>query len=277
MAYAFMHIFLTAYTCFSKPPVNVHANKVKILLIGNSITEYNDMPQTLEKMLLEQNYYATVESVTQGGYRLSDHVQTQNYGMFGINAASDKQSTTIKKILSDKWNFIIFQEAPLLYLVPSASKDISEPATEKLSKYARMTKSKIALFQLYTLDEYPSKYYYNNVISPTKSDYCSDSFINSNQEFHCIEYICNKIAKENKLDVVKIGLAFELCKNKYKKIKLYDGTFHPSKEGSYLIACMLFSYITKINVNKLKYCANISQEEAQELRQIANSIRSYFN
>ena len=76
--------------------------------------------------------------------------------------------------------------------------------------------------------------------------------------------------------LVEIGMAFEKCKKDYPGIKLFfdESADHPSKQGAYLIACLFYRYISGQPVGAIKYHADISEQEAANLRKVADAMHT---
>ena len=83
------------------------------------------------------------------------------------------------------------------------------------------------------------------------------------------------MSKKINADIAEVGFAFELCAKNHPEINLYqEDSVHPSKEGSYLIACVFYKYITRKNVADVRYNADINSEEAEKIRKLVNLMSS---
>jgi hypothetical protein len=104
---------------------------------------------------------------------------------------------------------------------------------------------------------------------------CSKTFKNSSEEFQELKQEFDFMAKKLNAGLVKVGFAFEGFKKKYPNISVYtsDQNYHPSPQGSYLIACLFFKYITGENLKNVKYAAGLDEKEALLIRQFADTIK----
>jgi hypothetical protein len=102
---------------------------------------------------------------------------------------------------------------------------------------------------------------------------CSNNFNNSRDEFGEIRTEYDKMTKKLNADMVRVGYAFEAFKKKNKNINLYESDgLHPSRQGSYLIACLFFKYLTHRTLNNVKYAADLDTKQAKIIRKFANKI-----
>ena len=259
--------------------------KMDVLFVGNSLTYYHDMPRTVQRMIDEQHLQIKIDQSTFPGVSLSTHLMRINEGTSWRRTHDNELSPTVKKILCGHWDLIILQESPVTVLIPRSGKYNFEPALSKLDSIIKLKKSRTALYQPYALDEYPKHYCYPdaairmNMPDPgcqvgEKSRCCSDTFHNTTEEFEYMAKAFDTASKSINADVVRIGLAFEQCRTKYPHIPLYEskGDEHPSKEGSYLIACMFYKYITGQSLGKIKYSAQLNEGDAKNLRAVADGI-----
>ena len=81
------------------------------------------------------------------------------------------------------------------------------------------------------------------------------------------EYI--KAANENQILVIPVGLAFAKANEKFSKINLYTSdNRHPSKAGTYLGACVIFSALYKKSPENNPYHFGLEPEIAKNLQKL---------
>ena len=89
------------------------------------------------------------------------------------------------------------------------------------------------------------------------------------------EYI--KAANENKILVIPVGLAFAKANEKFSKINLYTSdNRHPSKAGTYLGACVIFSALYKKSPENNPYHFGLEPEIAKNLQKLAWEVTEKF-
>ena len=83
------------------------------------------------------------------------------------------------------------------------------------------------------------------------------------------------MARKLNIPVVKVGYAFELFKKSHSSIPVYESATndHPSEQGSYLIACLFYRFISGKSLKNVKYApTKIPGSEAKIIRAFADSI-----
>jgi hypothetical protein len=260
----------------------------RILFIGSY--QAPDMPQILQKMFDEQRLNIKVDQLNPFVMDLAMHATSVwnplTANSYSASLAEKNQTpTTIKKILSEKWDMVVLKEVTGNTLIPAISTYVSEPAIRILDSVVKRVNSKTVLFESHSDYYYPDQQCFPKgifsecskrfpiPIMQTKDNYCSDSFRNSKEEFHAIETSCNQLAKKIKAGIVRVGFVWELCKKQYPEIPLYESKYNdrPSKQGSYLIACVFYRYITKLKVGNVKYSAGIDELQAKEIKKLVDA------
>lgn len=233
----------------------------EVLFIGNSLTYYHEMPTMLQEMLREKSSTINVHQSTEPGVSLFNHLN------------SDK---TIKKLNSQLWDFVVLQEGTVRVLIPEVMQYQLRPTVIKLDSIIRIKGGRTILYESYAISKYPEKYCYPSImISNTlkEGDYCSVELLSSDQEFKIIQ---NSFIELNNLingDIALVGEHFELCKKKYPELMLFESNedTHPSKLGSYLIACVFFRALTGETVTEIDYNAGLELAEVKKIKAIVDS------
>jgi len=284
----FFPLFLISSHCSAV--VKIKKEK-KVLFIGNSLTYYHDMPQTVQKMIDGQKMNIKIDQSTPPGAMLSAHAKYLEDNGMERSAEINEIPTTVKKILGEKWDMVVLQEQGGSPLIPEFRLVSFEPSLVYLDSIIKSINGKTVLYQAYAGNKFPGqlcqniseiKHFafkpmttVNNYQKPLLDQSCSYLFKNSNEEFQEIKKEYDKMAKITNAGLVKVGYAFEGFKKKYPKIQLYEGQEdnHPSKQGSYLIACLFFRYITGKGLNNVKYTADLDVKQARLIRKFADSIK----
>lgn len=91
------------------------------------------------------------------------------------------------------------------------------------------------------------------------------------------EYI--KAANKNEILVVPVGLAFDEIEKNFSEIELYmKDKRHPTRAGTYLGACVIFSSIYKRSPEKNPYLFDLDPDVAKTLQKVAwNVTEKFFN
>lgn len=265
------------------------AQEKSVLFIGNSHTSYNQMPQTVQKMIDEKKIKMKIEQVTADGSTLTGHAKFRVDQKSSGNSMRVKKGETtpaVEKILSKSWTAVILQESTIPLLIPEQRRYWVAPAVIYFDSLIRVRNGKTILYQNYALQEHPQKYCFSYGASdaifrrmafdpgqrmelPTNA-VCSDSFLSSNDEFAVIKKEFDSLAIKIGASVAEVGHYFEQCKQQHPEIQLYMGAGdnHPSKEGSYLMACVFFKTLTKERLKEITYSADINKLTARILREM---------
>lgn len=247
-------IFPFLSSCQSRQPKEV-------LFIGNSLTYYHDMPAMLQEMLREKHSAINIHQITEPGVSLYNHLNSEN---------------TIKKLNSQSWDFVVLQEGTVRTLIPEVMQYQLRPTVIKLDSIIRVKGGRTILYQSWPILEYPKKYCYPSImISNTlkEKDYCSLELLSSDQEFEIIQNSFNELNNSINGNIAYVGTCFELCKKKFPELMLFESKedTHPSKLGSYLIACVFFRVLTGERANAINYGAGLELADIEKIKNIVDS------
>lgn len=282
---------------------NLFAQQTKnILLVGNSVVYYNDMPHTLQKMIDEKEFDIKIDQRTDGGFGFYDHIHFVDSTFNTPHWVSDAMaSTTVRKIFSKHWDMVILE--PVGTYRFDINDTYEDSALVLLDSLIRVNSAKTVLFETYTKARYPVRYnsppwtdlinkrqnILINTLNNISNLYCidsqlsylgtkrySDSFEHSSEEYLEIKMDVDRAASTLRSGVLRVGYAYELCKIEYPAIPLYQSLTdtHPSPQASYLIACVLYKYITNSDLNNVTYRATLNEKEAMQIRSLINNIPS---
>ncbi len=217
---------------------------MNILFIGNSFTFYNEMPSTIQEMCNASGIDAKIEQVTYGGYSLSKYL------------GEDKEATkeVMTKLGDTKWDYVILQEfsnGPLVDYTKFIQSVI------KLDRFIRMNGAKTLLYSTWS---------YRDGSKKLKND----AGISYDEFYKKLRDAYDEAAKIIVSPVIQVGTAFNNIRYKNSDVDLLlDDDFHPSPEGSYVIAAMF--YLTLFGKQPLpEYIpSGISESHINILREIA--------
>lgn len=242
----------------------------RILLIGNSLTYYHDMPATLEKMLMEAGHQYTVEQSTFLGYSLFFHGNFVSTERDGQTIAMPKQagdSTATEKLLKNNfYDIVILQEGTGRIGIPKIVKQSLGTDINLLRSWTDTTKTKILLFQNFvTMNDYPKQYCKRDFSSGEK--YCSAEMNNRQEEMELIR----AGIKSLNYPAVPVGEMYLQVLEQHPEIELFDDETHPSVAGAYLSALTFYRYLTGNKVAFLEYDAGLEKGEVDNLKSIVDN------
>ena len=229
-------MLLFTFTMWRSPTTPPKA-PTRVLFIGNSHTFYNDLPEMFAELARSGGYEVEVDMSAQGGWALSDH------------AAS---TLTLDKIEQQDWDYVILQERTSF--IVDKPDEHAYPAIRLLYDKISEKDATLILFMTWgPRDSLPDAGFENfdDMQSQIRSGYTD-------------------IAAELGITVAPVGIAWQNGITEYPQLNLWhmDGV-HPSREGSYLSACVFYALIFQKSPEGLPYTAGLSEEIVQVLQTTA--------
>jgi hypothetical protein len=216
---------------------------LRVLFIGNSYTNFNDLPQMVQDVS---------ESVS-GGPAVDAEKDAR--GGFDLNLHWRRGGDTRRRIARGEFDAIVIQGHSL-----SA---ITEPY--RLAEYARRFASeaqvggaRVILFQ--TWARQAGNFYYR------ESD-----MRDATQMLGRIDAVYSEIADELHATVAPVGSAWQLAADEYPDTILYkpDGT-HPELTGTYLSACVLYGVLSQRDPRDVQWAPwRITPRDGERIRTVA--------
>jgi hypothetical protein len=272
-------LIILAFTIIScKSRQNQSSEQLNVLFIGNSLTYFYDMPQTLQKMLDETNPNINIDQMTNPGQSLSGHlsdiVTSRTENGISVRKKEDGEITETEiKLKEKKWDIIILQTGTVSVLIPKNREIKVNKAVSDIKDLVDNPNCEFILFNTWpSKKEYPKKYCYSGY-SIDKSiediDYCSPIIENLEQEIKLINESYDLVAEKNGIKKSDNGTKYYEILTEYPEIELYDDDIHPNANGSFLNACVFYQMLTSKKATVLKYNGEIGPKTAELLKKIA--------
>lgn len=271
-------IIITLTTISCKSQNTETTDDINVLFIGNSLTYFYEMPQTVQNMLNETNPNIKIEQSTFPGQSLSGHLsdiitsRTEN-GISTRKKIEGEKTETEIKIAEKKWDIVILQTGTVSVLIPENREFKTNKAISDIKKLISNPNCKFILFNTWTFkNEYPEQYCYSSSSidkSIEKDKCCSPILENLEQENELINEAYDLVAKKNDLIKSDNGNKFYEVRTQYPEIKLYEDESHPNKYGAFLNACIFYQMLTNKKASDLIYNGEIEPKTAKLLKQIA--------
>lgn len=191
--------------------------KKRILFIGNSFTYYWNMPRMVEKMAEYYDFNWDVDQSTLGGANLEEHWK------------GERNLTTRQKLSKTAYDHIILQDY--------STNPVLNPENTRtyVKKFINLPLKNFSKWYSFSTWMYP---YLNKKINDTLP----------------IHKFYKKLQLEIRHEVLEVGRVFKLFGQRHHEIKLLaDDNKHPSPEGSYLAACVIFTQLSNISPIGLPY------------------------
>lgn len=254
------------------------SEELNVLFIGNSLTYFYDMPQTLQMMLNETHPNIKIDQSTNPGQSLSGHLsdiitsRTEN-GISVRKKVDGEVTETERKIKSKKWDIVILQTGTVSVLIPKNREIKVNKAVSDIKNLVNNPNCEFILFNTWpSKKEYPKKYCYSGY-SIDKSiediDYCSPIIENLEQEIKLINESYDLVAEKNGIKKSDNGTKYYKILTEYPEIELYDDNSHPNTNGSFLNACVFYQMLTNKKASELKYNGEIEPKTAELLKKIS--------
>lgn len=213
----------------------MNESKLRILFIGNSATYVHEIPETLARLANEKGYNVETESITRGGYMLSQY--SDEKGVFD----------TIKKgfdivVLQDNGNCVSSPEMRMK----------CKSACKSLIKFAKESGAKVYIYVR------PPYGYSSFGLTPLEQ---------------CAEFdkLFGEISEKEGAENIYVNRAFaEAIKTTTLKLWGPDNA-HTSEQGAYLAVCTFFSTIFKTSSNVLDH-NSLEPSDAVLIQGISNKI-----
>lgn len=221
-----------------------------VLFIGNSYTYFNDMPSIFKGMAESLGYDVTVESITSGGYKLSQYCDPQN--PFG---AKVKMALSGEK----RYDFVVLQEQSI------------RPASENAPDFFASVRQLVG--KIKSVNATPVLYstWGRKAGCDTLDEY---GWTNESMTYK-LAAAYRAIGKEQGALVADVGLAFFDVNKRHAEIDLYDpDKSHPSPSGSFLAAATILIKTLGGKLNESVYAGELNKSEASVLYSAANRVTS---
>lgn len=220
------------------------AASVSVLFVGNSLTQVNDLPTVFKRFAAESSLHVEVEvsSVTPGGAFLYDHW---------------KQGQALALLREKHPNFLVLQGQSTEPL--SATKSFSHCAA-LFKAEADHAGAKTILFATWAR---PAGDPYFKDPTSGGSPAAMQAGLNSSYAD-----VANKIGAI----LAPVGIAWEHAQQSSPKIRLLDGTQHPSPSGTYLAAAVLFRAMFNASPAESTFYGGLPKDIALQLQRVANEV-----
>ncbi|MEX1187666.1 MAG: T9SS type A sorting domain-containing protein [Bacteroidia bacterium] len=220
----------------------------KILWIGNSYTNYNNLPQMFKNLALSGGDSVIFDSSTPGGYTFSAHASNQ---------------ATLDKIALGNWDYVILQ---------AQSQEPSFPPGQVMSQTLPYAVELDSLIQLASPCA-KTVYYLTWGRKYGDSQNCANypplcTFEGMNNR---LRWGYKTMADETESLIAPVGSAWKTAWFADSTINLWNAdNSHPSNAGSYLAACTFYSTIFRKPSLGLEYSAGLSANTASFLQGVAD-------
>ncbi len=222
--------------------------KMKVLFLGNSLVYYNNMPLIFESLTKSSGKDVFVDSVTQGSATMSLFADKTT----GIGASA------YSKLTNEKWDYVIIEPSRRITPYENTVLEAEIAAAKVLSDLAKAAGARVLLYSVWGNNDGSLTVY--KATSATDTQQLQTESITHMKHTAFMRSASEKVSEAiGGAAIIDAGYAFENVMSKNPEINLYDPDLrHPSLEGSYLVACTIFSTIYGEKNEGNGYTANVA-------------------
>jgi hypothetical protein len=215
---------------------------ISVLLVGNSYTFSNELPDMLEDLAAAEGRMLTAELVAEGGWSLGDHANS---------------TRTMSLIESEGWDYVVLQEQSVIPSLADYRQRYMYPAARALDEAITATGAETLLFMTWGRE--------NGMLEEGFPSFAAM------QDQLTIAY--RELGEELEARVLPVGVAWQRAAGKDADLDLWqpDGS-HPTVAGSYLAACVMYASIYQESPTGASYRAGLARSEGRILQEIAKTV-----
>ena len=226
---------------------SILTDTTKVLFFGNSFTGWNDMPEMLRELTKNSSH----------------NIYVEKYLWYGGSLYEISNADTVQSMINSlDWDFVILQGSPYRFAYPEDF-SVTYPLRTALANFKEMIEKNSLTTE--TILFMPWAYKDGQFWVETDPD-------NYKQMQFKVYQNSILFAKEFDFKIAPVGWAWDKIVDSEEGIELFQQDLtHPTLEGSYLTACVIYSTIFREELNNNPYISEISQDIAEYLQSIATN------
>ena len=222
----------------------------RVLLVGNSLTYYNDLPAMVQGLANSGGLDWDVHSVTMGGASLDDHIQ---------------DGTAVRMLANEHWDYVVLQQGPST--LPDSRTNL-RMGVASFRPLIEQAGGRVALYEVWP-----------------DSTWSADRFV---YDFDRVRDSYALAARDVGGLFLPAGEAWRTAWASHPAFKFYGpDEFHPSPEGSYLAALTIVGtlsgrsvvgYATRLTSATGQVLVDLPPGPALQLQQAADrAVKNFKN
>lgn len=224
---------------------------LRALFLGNSYTQYNNVPQLVSELSRAANKVLIVDSNMPGGHTFANH---------------STNATSLAKIRSGNWDYVILQEQSQLPTIDFYRINSTIPAAKRLSDTIMRYNSCATIITYMTWGRRNGGRQCDG-----SNTHCSANFANFNQMQDTLTKAYLEISDSIQAQCAPVGVAWQNILNDTNLVLHIADNSHPTLAGSYAAACVLYSSIWKRSSLNLNYSGGLTTSLARYIQAKADS------
>lgn len=235
---------------FAACPLLLFAQTKRVLFIGNSYTDVNNLPEMVKAMALSTGDQLFVQSVTPGGTTFRQHSTYQ---------------PTLAAIATGGWDYVVLQEQSQLPSFPT-----SQVATEMYPFAA-------ALDSIIKVSNPCAKTMFYMTWGRKNGDAANCGFFPPLCTYQGMDSLIRlrytTVANDNSALISPVGPVWRYVRNIFPSIELYSSDeSHPSLAGTFAAGAAFYATLLQKDPNLISYNPGISVAEANNLKAAAKAV-----
>ncbi len=230
--------------------LSAQSANLKVLFLGNSYTEYNNLPKLLSSLALSTGDTILTDANTPGGHTLMGH---------------SNNAVSLAKINSQAWDYVVLQDQSQLPSFPEAD------VQEMVYPFARKLDSLIHLRNPCTQTMFYMTWGRKNGDAqncPTWPPVCTYAGMDS---LLALRY--RKMADDNKALLSPVGAVWKYLRANNPSVELYNpDESHPSLAGSYAAACCFYALMLKKDPTLITFNGGLQTSQATAIKEATKLI-----
>lgn len=210
---------------------NARKQATAVLCIGNSYTNCNGLPGMVAALARAGGHETVVDIAQHGGMTLNGHAG---------------RAATLEKINAKKWDFVVLQEQSVLPTVERSRDKLMYPAVRRLNEMIAARGGTCILFMTWGRRD--------GLGDTGRRDY--------NEMQETLERAYRTIGDELHIPVAPVGTAWRSAVASGKLDLWQSDGSHPTVQGSYLAACVLYAVMFHESPERLKFTAGLPADTA---------------
>ena len=212
---------------------------LRVLFVGNSYTFVNDLPNTFAALANAGGRRVHIGMVANGGWTLEQHASS---------------TPTLNQLAPHQWEYVVLQEQSQIPSIPRFRSATMYPAVRSLVKRIRQSQATPLLFQTWA----------------HRDGWLEMGLPDAARMQAQLNAGYGEIGRELNVRVIPVGTAWLAAHARYPELQLWqDDGSHPSEQGTYLAACVMYAAISGASPEGLSYHGSVSSDIAGQLQTIA--------
>lgn len=226
------------------------AQEYRILFLGNSYTEYNNLPQLIQQMAQSTGNQMIFDKNTPGGYTLKQH---------STNAIS------LEKIYQGNWDFVVLQDQSQY---PAMTDNFVQ---QHVYPYAKALDEMINDHNPCVETIFYNTWGRKNGDQPNCADHPAVCTYEGMDDLLQERYTF--MANENEALLSPVAQVWRKLRATYPEIELYTSDeSHPSLSGSYAAAVTFYTVIWRKDPTQITFNSNLNTSHANQIKQTVKEI-----